>query len=104
MWPQALGRSGGERLLAALRVRHEAAGLPDENDAGRHVPGAHVALPISVETAAGHVGDVQGRGAEAAQARRRAHDGRRLLQEKRVVAVTEEGNAAANERVREIAP
>ena len=60
------------------------------------------ALPVGVEAAAGHVGDVERRRAEAPHAADPRHHGRRLPQEEAVVALADMGQPAADEGVRHV--
>src|SRR5262249_28037072 len=58
----------GERAVAAIEVRSEAAGFPDHQDAGRHVPGRKVALPERVEPPGGDPGKIERSSAKPPQA------------------------------------
>ena len=71
----------GQDARAALGVAilidggDQAAGLGDEQQAGRHIPRLQVALIIGVVATCGDPGEVQGGGAEAADARDALADG-----------------------------
>src|SRR5919112_2064421 len=93
-----------ERVDAAVDVGDIAAGLAHEQDSGRQIPGVERAFPVDVGAAAGHVGEVEGGGAEAAYGRDGRHHDRDLAQELGMVAAADVRHAAGDERVGEVAP
>src|SRR3546814_9785136 len=74
-----------------------AAGLTDNDHAGRVVPGGKPALPEAVEAAGCHVGEVEGGRAPAADAGGARHHGVDLAEEQRAVALAGEGGAGRSE-------
>ena len=58
----------GEHRVAAVGIADEAAGFAHQEHAGGEVPRREVALPIGIEAAGGDPGEIERRGAEAAQA------------------------------------
>ena len=96
--PAQIGaRARGHR--AAVGVGDPAAGLGDQQQARGDVPGVEVALPVAVEAAGGDPGEVQRRGAEAADAGHPLADLVQLLQEGRVLAVAQERDAGGQHRL-----
>src|SRR5579883_2303047 len=68
--------AGRHRVVLAVRQpRDIAAGLADQQDTRRHVPGLEPEFPEAVHPARRHIGEVERGGAEAAHADRGAHDG-----------------------------
>ncbi len=61
----AVGKNG----VAAVEIADKTAGLADQQHAGRQVPGRQITLPECVKAAGGDPGQIERRGAEAAQAR-----------------------------------
>src|SRR5690242_8013933 len=72
-------RTAGEqtRMLhlawLAREIRHHATGLTHEQQAGRDIPRRESQLPERFEATARHVGEIERRGAGAANASRFAH-------------------------------
>ena len=89
-----------EHGVVAFAIGDEAAGLAHQQDAGRHVPRRQVALPVDVEPSGGDPGEVERRGAEAAQAGDLLLDQRELAEELREVAAAEMRQAAGDNRRR----
>src|SRR5690606_34239491 len=92
-------RARAQDVFATLDVGDLAARLGDQEQAGRQVPGLEVPLPIAVETASGDEGQVQRRRAEAADSGDALADLVQLLQEPRVLAVTQERDAGGEHRL-----
>src|SRR6266851_7859236 len=86
-----------EHVVAAVEIGHEAARLAHDQQARRHVPGREVALPVGVEPAGGDPGEIERRGAEAAQPRDLLLDDGELRAKQRKVAAPEMRQAAAND-------
>ncbi len=59
---------GLQRVVLALDVRNGPAGFAHHDLPGGDVPGLQVAFPVAVEAAGGDEGEVEGGGAEAAEA------------------------------------
>src|SRR4051794_23475337 len=59
----------GEHGVGAVDIGDEAAGLAQDDDAGRDVPRRDIALPIAVEPSGRDEGHVERRGAESPQPR-----------------------------------
>jgi hypothetical protein len=58
----------GEHRVTAVEIADVAARLAHQDDAGGHVPGRKVALPVGIDAAGRDPGKIEGGGAEAAQA------------------------------------
>src|SRR3546814_1692208 len=81
-----------------------AAGLTDNDHAGRVVPGGKPALPEAVEAAGCHVGEVEGGRAPAADAGGARHHGVDLAEEQRAVALAGEGGAGGDQALVQAVP
>src|SRR3954470_3068372 len=62
----------GEHRVGAVDIGHETAGLAQDDDAGRDIPGRDIPLPIAVESPGRDEGHVERRGAEPPQPRNMA--------------------------------
>src|SRR5262249_38050853 len=56
----------GEQLVAAVEIAGESAGLAHDDQPARDVPGRQVALPVGVEPAGRHPGEIERGGTEPA--------------------------------------
>src|SRR5437867_3427200 len=86
----------------AAKIPDQAASLLHEQGACRHVPGRKAYFPESVEPSCGHVGDVEGRGARAAQsggAKRELPEHGEIFVEALEIA---EGKTGADQRLAEL--
>ena len=86
----------GEHILAAVAIADETAGLAQQNEACRDVPGLDVALPIAIETAGRDPGEVERGGAEAAQPRDLLLHGAGFPLPKREIAAAMMGKSAGD--------
>src|SRR5262249_59515293 len=49
----------GQSYVTALEIADESSGLPHQGNSGGHVPGRKPALPISIEAAGSHPGEIE---------------------------------------------
>src|SRR5579875_3263878 len=96
-------RAFRENLLAALGIRDETAGFPDDENARRQVPGLQIAFPAAVIGAGSDEAEIERRGAEPAQIRCPRHDRGKRHFETRMARLAEMGNAATDERLAHVA-
>ena len=92
-----------QRLVARGEVRHETAGLADQQHAGGDIPQAQPLFPEAIEAAGSHPGKVERGGPVAAHARADRHDFGKLLQKGVMVLATaaaKKRNARAEQRIR----
>lgn len=97
-------RAGGHRVGAAIGAAGEPARLAYQEQAGGHVPGLDVALPVDVGPAAGHRREVEGGRAGLAHAAGHRHHGGELLEQARMAAAAEIGRAVERQAVGEVLP
>ena len=88
----------------AVGAGHEAAGFANQERAGRNVPGIEASLPEGVEPAGGDIGEVERGAAHPPHIDDSRHDSRELRHELRMLPrLAEMGNAAAEQRLRQVA-
>ena len=90
-------------VLAAI-VGDEAARFLDQEDPGRNVPDVEIVFPEAVEPTRRDPGEVEARGAQAADARHFGCDRAEDPAPVRDIAATEMRNAGPDQRLVEIAP
>src|SRR5579871_3263111 len=88
----------------AVGAGDEAAGLADQKLPSRNVPGIEAALPKSVETAGGDVGEIERGATHPADVDDLTHHRAKLGQKARMLRhLAEMGDAAAEDRLRQLA-
>ena len=93
----------GLRVAVVIDGGDLAAGLGDEQDAGRHVPGLQIALVVGVEATAGDPGEVQSRRTQTTDAGDALADGVDVLDRLGVAGLADEGQTGGDQRFRQVA-
>src|SRR6266702_196735 len=94
---------GHYRIARRVDVANRPARLAHHDQAGGDVPGLEVAFPIAIEAAGGDEGEVEGGGAEAAEAGDAVLDRGHLAAEFFVVAAADMGQATGHHAFAELA-
>ena len=92
------------KSVLAVGAGHEAAGFANQKRAGGDIPGIEPPLPEGVEPPGGDIGEIERGAAHPPHIDDPSHDGLKLLQEPGMLRrLAEVGNAAAEDRLRQVA-